>query len=157
MGHGALLVGRAEGSGAPAPCRCDAGRQGLRRGAGGAGGQARRRHGRAVRRPQGRHPRGEEADRGGEGRLQARAGEGRTTRERVARERATAPRRPGRLAVRLLRRAAAASVLVLAGCSSLPSLPSLNPVDWFTSKSTGPKPAELPALSNPQGVKTLWS
>jgi outer membrane protein assembly factor BamB len=41
----------------------------------------------------------------------------------------------------------------LAGCSSLPSM---NPVDWFSSPS-GPKPAELPVLSNPQGVKVLWS
>jgi len=45
----------------------------------------------------------------------------------------------------------------LAACSSLPSMPSLNPMDWFSSAPTGPKPAELPALSGAQGVKTLWS
>jgi outer membrane protein assembly factor BamB len=48
----------------------------------------------------------------------------------------------------------AASFTLLAACSSMPSL---NPMDWFGSKSTGPKPAELPQLSNPQGVKVLWS
>jgi outer membrane protein assembly factor BamB len=45
----------------------------------------------------------------------------------------------------------------LAACSSMPSMPSLNPVDWFSGKPTGPKPAELPVLSNAQGVKVLWS
>lgn len=49
-------------------------------------------------------------------------------------------------------------LLALAGCAA-PNLSnfSLNPMDWFTSRSTGPKPAELPQLSNPQGVKVLWS
>jgi outer membrane protein assembly factor BamB len=32
----------------------------------------------------------------------------------------------------------------------------MNPADWFSSPG-GPKPAELPALSNPQGVKVLWT
>ena len=45
----------------------------------------------------------------------------------------------------------------LAACSSLPDMPSLNPVDWFSAGPTGPKPSELPVLSNPQGVKTLWT
>lgn len=57
-----------------------------------------------------------------------------------------------------LRRVAifAAAVLVpilLPACSSGPSL---NPVDWFSTPS-GPKPSELPALSNPQPVKVLWT
>jgi outer membrane protein assembly factor BamB len=58
------------------------------------------------------------------------------------------------------RAAALAVALLLSGCSSMPSmssLPSLNPLDWFASKSNGPKPSELPALSNPQGVRVLWS
>ncbi len=46
-----------------------------------------------------------------------------------------------------------ATVLILAGCSSLPSL---NPIDWFKSAPTGAKPAELPPLSNAQPVRTLW-
>lgn len=50
--------------------------------------------------------------------------------------------------------AALAASIAVAGCSSMPSL---NPVDWFSSKPTGPKPAELPVLSSAQGVKVLWS
>ena len=49
--------------------------------------------------------------------------------------------------------ALAVAAFALAGCSSLPSL---NPIDWFSSAPTGPKPAELPPLSNPQPVRTLW-
>jgi outer membrane protein assembly factor BamB len=45
---------------------------------------------------------------------------------------------------------------MLSACSSMPTLPSVNPVDWFGG-SSGPKPAELPALTNPQLVKVLWS
>ena len=30
-------------------------------------------------------------------------------------------------------------------------------MDWFSSGPTGPKPAELPVLTNAQGVKVLWS
>jgi outer membrane protein assembly factor BamB len=45
----------------------------------------------------------------------------------------------------------------LAACSSMPSMSSLDPTDWFSSKSTGPKPAELPVLTNPQGVRVLWT
>lgn len=33
----------------------------------------------------------------------------------------------------------------------------MNPMDWFGSKATGPKPAELPVLTNAQGVRVLWS
>jgi len=60
-------------------------------------------------------------------------------------------RPPFRHAVALV--AAALLALLLPACSSSPSL---NPADWFRG-STGPKPAELPVLSNPQGVKLLWS
>ena len=60
-----------------------------------------------------------------------------------------------------MRRTGIAAALLLAGglaaCSSLPDMPSLNPMDWFSSGSTGPKPAELPVLSSPQPVKTLWT
>lgn len=49
--------------------------------------------------------------------------------------------------------AALGAVLVTAGCSSMPSL---NPIDWFRPAPTGVKPAELPPLSNPQPVRTLW-
>jgi outer membrane protein assembly factor BamB len=45
------------------------------------------------------------------------------------------------------------AVLVTAACSSMPSL---NPIDWFRPAPTGVKPAELPPLSNPQPVRTLW-
>jgi len=50
--------------------------------------------------------------------------------------------------------AALLSSLTLAGCSSLPSV---NPMDWLPGTSTGPKPAELPALTNPPAVRTLWT
>jgi outer membrane protein assembly factor BamB len=60
-------------------------------------------------------------------------------------------RRPLQLAPALMLAAA------LAACSSLPDMPSLNPMDWFSGGPTGPKPAELPVLTNPQGVKTLWT
>ena len=58
-----------------------------------------------------------------------------------------------------LRRLPLAALLLagLAACSSLPRMPSLNPIDWFTASSTGPKPSELPALSNVQEVKRLWA
>jgi len=52
------------------------------------------------------------------------------------------------------RAAAALLAALLAGCSSAPSL---NPLDWFGSKSSGPKMAELPVLSNPQSIRVLWS
>jgi outer membrane protein assembly factor BamB len=57
--------------------------------------------------------------------------------------------------VRTLSQAAAiAAALLLSACSSMPSM---NPMDWFGSGPTGPKPAELPVLTNAQGVKVLWS
>jgi outer membrane protein assembly factor BamB len=43
----------------------------------------------------------------------------------------------------------------LSACSSMPS--SLNPLDWFSGKSGGPKPAELPVLTNAQAVKVMWT
>jgi outer membrane protein assembly factor BamB len=49
--------------------------------------------------------------------------------------------------------AAASAVLALAACGGMQNL---NPVNWF-SGPTGPKPAELPALANPQSVRVLWS
>ncbi|MSQ49089.1 MAG: outer membrane protein assembly factor BamB [Betaproteobacteria bacterium] len=52
---------------------------------------------------------------------------------------------------------ASSALLLLTACSSMPSLPSVNPLDWFGSKSAGAKPAELPVLTNAQGVKLLWS
>jgi outer membrane protein assembly factor BamB len=52
------------------------------------------------------------------------------------------------------RAAAIASAFMLSACSSMPSM---NPMDWFGSGPTGPKPAELPVLTNAQGVKVLWS
>lgn len=45
---------------------------------------------------------------------------------------------------------------VLGGCGSMPSMPSLNPFDWFGASKGGPKPAELPVLTNPAPVRTLW-
>ena len=48
-------------------------------------------------------------------------------------------------------------LLAAAGLSACSSLPSMNPVDWFSSGPTGPKPAELPVLTNAQPVKVLWS
>ena len=52
---------------------------------------------------------------------------------------------------------AAGASFLLAACSGAPSLPSMNPMDWFAGKPTGPKPAELPVLSNAQAVKVLWT
>ncbi len=49
---------------------------------------------------------------------------------------------------------ASTAFVLLSACSSMPSI---NPVDWFGSSSTGPKPAELPVLTNAQPVKVLWS
>jgi outer membrane protein assembly factor BamB len=49
------------------------------------------------------------------------------------------------------------ALLAAAGLQACSSLPSVNPMDWFASKSTGPKPAELPVLSNAQAVRVLWS
>lgn len=48
---------------------------------------------------------------------------------------------------------AALAAILLGACSSLPSV---NPMDWF-STPTGPKPAALPALTSPQAVKVLWT
>jgi outer membrane protein assembly factor BamB len=56
--------------------------------------------------------------------------------------------------VRTLSQAAIAASLLLSACSSMPSM---NPMDWFSNAPTGPKPAELPTLANAQGVKVLWS
>jgi len=45
----------------------------------------------------------------------------------------------------------------LSACSGMPSMPSLNPLDWFSRGSSGPKPAELPVLTTAQTAKQLWS
>lgn len=50
--------------------------------------------------------------------------------------------------------AALAATLLLPGCARMPSA---NPLHWFGAKPGGPKPAELPALGNAQGVRVLWS
>jgi len=49
--------------------------------------------------------------------------------------------------------ASTASIL-LSACASMPSA---NPMDWFGSQAAGPRPADLPQLSNAQGVRVLWS
>ena len=54
--------------------------------------------------------------------------------------------------MRRMRRFLSVLVLALSGCSGF----SLNPVDWFSSKDTGPKMAELPVLSGAIPVRTLW-
>ena len=43
--------------------------------------------------------------------------------------------------------------LALSGCADV----SMNPMDWVGGKPAGPKPAELPPISNPHAVKLLWS
>ncbi|MGE3679398.1 MAG: outer membrane protein assembly factor BamB [Burkholderiales bacterium] len=42
----------------------------------------------------------------------------------------------------------------LAGCADMAR--NLNPVNWFSSAPTGPKPAALPVLSGAQAARTLW-
>ena len=56
-----------------------------------------------------------------------------------------------------VRRPLLALLLAVAGLPACSNMPSLNPLDWLPSSSTGPKPAELPVLSNPQGVRVLWT
>lgn len=58
----------------------------------------------------------------------------------------TLRRLPARIVAPLL-------ALLLAGCSGV----SMNPLDWFGSTPSGPKPAELPPIGNPQPVRLLWS
>ena len=48
-------------------------------------------------------------------------------------------------------------LLAAAGLSACSSLPSINPLDWFSRGSGGAKPAELPVLNNAQPVKVLWT
>jgi len=48
-------------------------------------------------------------------------------------------------------------LVAAAGLSACSSMPSINPMDWFSRGSSGPKPAALPVLSNAQPVKLLWS
>jgi outer membrane protein assembly factor BamB len=48
-------------------------------------------------------------------------------------------------------------LLAAAGLSASSSLPSVNPLDWFGRSSPATNAAALPALTNPQVVKLLWS
>ena len=61
------------------------------------------------------------------------------------------------MTVRRLMLLFAAMAVAAAGLAACSSMPNLNPLDWFSSASTGPKPSELPALTNAQGVRVLWS
>jgi len=61
-------------------------------------------------------------------------------------------RRAARLSARF---AAALAVSLLAGCGGM-SMPSMNPMEWFSSGPKGPKPTELTPIANPQAVRTLW-
>ena len=54
-------------------------------------------------------------------------------------------------------RAAALPLLVLSLAAGCGSLPSVNPMDWFGSKATGPKPSELPVLTSPAATRVLWT
>jgi len=49
----------------------------------------------------------------------------------------------------------AAAALALAACSNMRDF-TPNPLQWF-DKPSGPKPAELPVLTNPQSVRVLWT
>ncbi len=42
----------------------------------------------------------------------------------------------------------------LAGCASI--VDNINPLNWFSGGPTGPKPAELPALTAGQSARPLW-
>ena len=44
----------------------------------------------------------------------------------------------------------AGAVLLLAGCAAM------NPMNWFGSGPTGPKPAALPVLTGPQALRMVW-
>lgn len=48
-------------------------------------------------------------------------------------------------------------LLAATGLSACSSMPSLNPMDWFGGSPTGPKPAELPVLTNARTVRVLWT
>lgn len=52
---------------------------------------------------------------------------------------------------------AAVAAALLFGCSYVPSVPSLDPTEWFRSTPASAKPADLPPLTNPQGVRVLWT
>jgi outer membrane protein assembly factor BamB len=60
-----------------------------------------------------------------------------------------------------MRRSLSRVAAALAAATLLPLLlqacSSMNPMDMFRGGPTGPKPSELPVLSNPQGVKALWT
>ena len=52
-----------------------------------------------------------------------------------------------------IRACALALALAISGCGNV----SMNPMDWIGGKPSGPKPAELPQISNPHPVKQLWT
>jgi len=60
-----------------------------------------------------------------------------------------------------MRRSLSRVAAALAAATLLPLLlqacSSMNPMDLFSGAPTGPKPSELPVLSNPQAVKALWT
>ena len=60
-----------------------------------------------------------------------------------------------------MRRSVSRVAAALAAATLLPLLlqacSSMNPMNLFSGGPTGPKPSELPVLSNPQGVKALWT
>jgi outer membrane protein assembly factor BamB len=60
-----------------------------------------------------------------------------------------------------MRRSLSRVAAALAAATLLPLLlqacSSMNPMNLFSGGPTGPKPSELPVLSNPQGVKALWT
>jgi outer membrane protein assembly factor BamB len=47
-----------------------------------------------------------------------------------------------------------AALAVLQGCETVTR--NLNPMNWFSGGPTGPKPAELPALTSAQSAKPIW-
>jgi len=50
-----------------------------------------------------------------------------------------------------------AIALLAAALPACSSMPSLNPMNWFSGSPKGPQPAELPALTSPQAVRVMWS
>ena len=52
--------------------------------------------------------------------------------------------------------AVTAAALLAAGCETI-QRSAANPLNWFGSGPTGPKPAELPALTAAQPAKVLWN
>jgi outer membrane protein assembly factor BamB len=51
---------------------------------------------------------------------------------------------------------AGAAVLALAALGACSSMPSMNPMEWFSSGPKGPQPTALTPVANPQAVRTIW-